>query len=165
LARLPVIGLVAACLALVAIGHAVFLRWLASGNEPRAIERILAVPYDGGPLRAHLLATTRDGAPVLSNQSQALYTVLRRPTIGVPERRLTPTEWSAEAIVAHARKFGATRLVIFTRLPLGEADGSSDFVFQIPGRAPDDVRLLFHADDVLLYDITAPVTQPKPPAR
>lgn len=156
LSQLPAIGVTAAALALIAIGHTGLRSWLANGNEPSVIERALAAPYEGRTLRAHLTDATSDGTPILSNQSQALYTVLRRPTIGVPERRLTPAAWQPDAIIAHARKFGSKRLVIFTRLPLGEADGSSDFVFQIPGRAPPGARLLFHNDDVLVYDITKP---------
>ena len=147
-------GALVATALLIWVGGVAFGRWLETGNEPQRIAAILKTPWNGATIRQDLLAAGADGRPVLSNQSQALYSVLRQPTLGVPEKRLTPRLWTADSILALGRTFGARRLVIFKTMPLGETDGSSDFVLPLARSADSGLVLLTETADVSVFEIS-----------
>ena len=140
--------------ALLALNALAVPAWLQGNTGPRQIARALGAEHQSQTLRQLLTEAASDNTPVLSNQSQALHIVLRRPTLGVPERRLTPTVWSPDEILRVARRFGSRHLVIFRAMPLGGRDGSEDYVWRIAGREPPGLIKVHQDESVILYQIS-----------
>ena len=120
---------------------------------PARLEQKLGAGYRGQSLKAMLQQAGSVDSPIMSNQSQALHMVLRKPTIGVPENRLTPTVWSPQLLVELAHRFGVEYLVVFKDMPLGWPDGSDDYIWQIVGNEPPAVAELYADETVSLYRI------------
>ncbi len=125
-----------------------FAAWLRTGGQPAEIARLLDSPRQGGSLRNLLRAEASEASPVMSNQSQALHVALGRPTLGVPERRLTPRRWDTRDILDLADRFGATYLLVFLMMPLGAADGGDDYILQMVRQDPAALELV-QTDGVL----------------
>lgn len=97
--------------------------------------------------------------PVMSNQSQALYVNLRGPTLGIPERRLTPKNWSPDDVINYGIRFGVKYLVVFPQYPLGEPLGTEDFVL-MAALARKDLYLLHRSNDLIVLKLpTTPNNQ------
>lgn len=126
---------------------------IRQGWTPGQIARLLDHRAEGQSLRDRLVASASVSHPVMSNQSQALYAALQKPTLGVPEKRLTPNAWTPEQIVDLAQRFGVEHLVIFRTLPLGASDGSDDYVLQIVERTPSTLEPLHMSETVALYRV------------
>lgn len=146
----------AASLLLTLVNASSFLNFVENGAAPRKIEQMLSVELHDQSITAMLKDAGSVDAPIMSNQSQALHMVLRKPTIGVPENRLTPTEWTPKLLVDLARQFGVEYLVVFKTMPMGWPDGSDDYVWQMVGNEPDSVSQLHTDDAIALYRINPP---------
>ena len=130
-----------------------FATWLQNGGTPARLAEILSEPVEGKPALSLLQSAATLESPVMSNQSQALHVVLRRPTLGVPERRLTPTEWTPEAIVEVARKFGVTYLAVFRTMPLGSADGRDDYVWRAGQATTAGLDVVHQSEELAIFRI------------
>ena len=102
-------------------------------------------------VKAFLARESTLSAPVMSNQSQLLYLAIRKPTIGVPIRRLSARDWKTADIKELAKRFGVHYFLIFKRLHPGGEGRASDFLSLVlienpPWLAPvvvnEDVALL-----------------------
>ena len=146
-------GFAAGALFLTVVNLTEFASLLRDGAAPRQLERNLEVVFDGDSLRSTLENAATIGSPVMSNQSQALHMVLRKPTLGVPESRLTPTLWTPALLVEFAQKFGVEYLVVFKDMPLGSPGGSDDYIWQLVGNEPAGVSVLHSDATIALYRI------------
>ena len=117
------------------------------------MRRALQAGFHEATVESYLRQEASLKTPVFSNQSQLLHLILARPTIGVPEYRLTPHVWSAEDILALARKAGAHYLVVFRRMPLGKPDGSTDYVWRFASSGHPALTTLSTTDDLILFRI------------
>jgi Dolichyl-phosphate-mannose-protein mannosyltransferase len=144
-----------ACLgALTLVNIVEFRNWLRVGGTAARLETILAQDANGRTARESLASSASPARPILSNQSQALHAVLGRPTIGVPERRLTAQAWTADEIVALARRFKAQEAVVFRTLPLGAPDGADDFVWRMATTPHPALRSKFLSNDLAIIEIS-----------
>jgi hypothetical protein len=91
LAAKGVLGAAAAVLFGFAVAE--FHLFTVNGGMAAAIGRTLETQRNGISLAALLKTDATMSAPIMSNQSQILHAVLRQPTLGVPERRLTNRVW------------------------------------------------------------------------
>lgn len=131
-----------------------FVNWLDTGGTPAQLTQILKQETAGRPALDLLASGASVTSPVMSNQSQGLYVVLRRPTLGVPERRLTPTQWTPEQVVDFARRFGVAYLAVFRKLPVGSADGSDDYVWQAGRLSTPGLEPIHMSDDLAIFRVT-----------
>jgi hypothetical protein len=142
----------AAILAIAVQTHYVVTRW-SQDTLLAALGRALMERTNGASLADRLKDETPQDRPIASNQSQLLHLLLGRPTFGVPERRLTPRPWAPADVVSAIQRANAHHLVVFRRLPLGERDGSSDFVWQLDSAGHPDLTLVLRTDDISLYRV------------
>ncbi len=124
-------GAAIASVALVTCGYlAAFSAFVREGAYPARIEAILSQKVGSASARDLLRASATTKSPVMSNQSQALHVVLRRPTLGIAERRLTAREWSAEDVRRQAINFGVEYVVVFPTLPGGNPAADEDYILR-----------------------------------
>jgi len=155
LGRLSFQAFAVASLVLTLVNLSSFIGFLERGAAPRQIEEALSVKLDNQSIAAILESAGSLDAPIMSNQSQALHVVLRKPTVGVPENRLTPTVWTPDLLVDYAQKFGVEYLVVFKNMAMGWPDGRDDYVWQMVGKEPASVATLYADDAIVLYRMPA----------
>ena len=133
-----------------------FLRHTGTAATPQAaMRRALQAEVAGTTIETYLRRVSSLTAPVLSNQSQLLHLLIERPTVGVPQYRLTPRSWSGDDIVAVARRVGARYAVVFRRMPIGASDGSTDYVWRVAQAGHPALVPMVTTDEVALFQITA----------
>ena len=138
---------------MLAINARYHVQWLENKAAPGRIETVLETSYRLGSLRAFLSDVSSLSSPILSNQSQDLYTVLRKPTVGAPWAWMVKEPWTAEDIRELAARFGVEYLVIFHRIGPGR---DQDFVLRLLDEDPKFLAPLLVTDDVTLYRFVAP---------
>lgn len=84
----------------------------------------------------------------MSNQSQALHVVLRRPTLGIAERRLTSRVWSAEDVRQQAVNFGVEYVVVFPTLPQGNPAADEDYILRASKSGADGFETVHRSADL-----------------
>jgi hypothetical protein len=124
--------------------------WFRTSALPRLIRTNLAASYQGEPITALLSRKGGIDAPIFSNQSQALFVVLRKPTIGLPSRRFARQNYGPDEIRAVATKLGAEYLVIFPKRP-NTHFVNDDYLMLMTKQKPDFLSKLVATDDVELY--------------
>ena len=124
-------GAAVASVALVSVGYfASMANFVRDGAYPARLEAILSQKVGNTSARDLLRAAASMHSPVMSNQSQALHVVLRRPTLGIAERRITPRVWSTDDVRLQAKNFGVEYVVVFPTLPLGNPEADEDYVLR-----------------------------------
>lgn len=147
-------GVAATALAIVvAINLSMLLESLQSESAVTHVQSALEAEFDGAPLQTRLTQEASAATPILSNRSQALYVALRRPTLGIPERRIAARVWTPDEIVARARRFGVRYVVVFPQIPEGSADGSDDFVLTLLEAARPDLIEQYRDERVVLFEV------------
>jgi hypothetical protein len=128
---------------------------LQSRHDVGALRRILNTQTRDGMSAATLLADSAGKSPLMSNQSQQLYLALRRPTVGVPERRLSARLWTDADLQHLARRFDVRYIVLFKERPLGGANGRNDFVLTLARQHPDWTRSVLSTPELELLEVKA----------
>lgn len=119
-----------------------------------ALRKQLDYRVDGEPIIDLLRNAASLSTPVMSNQPQMMHIILRRPTVGVPEKRLTAHDWNSQEILALANKFQVEWLCILRKSPIGAEDGSEDYLWQLVGHEPAYLEKILMNDSVALYRFT-----------
>ncbi len=130
------------------------IHWLETRSPPARLAMILKTPYEGETLRNFLADKASLSSPLLSNQSQALYALLRKPTIGVPMARFATKSWTSEDIQALAARFGVAYLVAFPKIPYGPSR-DQDYVLQMLDHDPEFLTPLLVTGDIALFRVSA----------
>jgi hypothetical protein len=151
-------GAVAASLvALTLMNLGVWRAALASHHDVASLRKILDTELPNGMNAVSMLARAADtDAPLMSNQSQQLHLALRKPTLGVPERRLSERRWSDDDLHRLAQRFDVRYIVVFTRRPLGGAHGRNDYIWQLARERPDWARHVLSTPDLEVLAVLPP---------
>ncbi len=123
-------------------------------QEPLDASARAELGLEGRTLAEALSAEASISSPLLSNQSQHLYTVLRVPTLGVPPERLTAIDWTADDVLDLARRFNVEWVIVFKDLIHGDGV-SDDFVYQAVQSGTDAFGMVLETDEILLFRIDA----------
>lgn len=126
---------------------------LSNGGDLVKIRQALAKNHEGTLVEEFLRTSASRDTPVMSNQSQLLHLVLERPTIGVPQSRLTPRVWMPDDILSTARRFGIVYLAIFRKMPDGSVDGATDYLLKLAEKPSAELLPLLVTDELALYRI------------
>lgn len=127
---------------------------LKSRHDVASLRQILDTELrDGTSVASMLAASAGNGAPLMSNQSQQLHLALRKPTLGVPERRLSARRWNEADLHRLARRFNVNYIVLFKNRPLGGAHGSNDYVLPLAQQRPAWTRSVLSTPDLELLEV------------
>jgi hypothetical protein len=130
-----------------------FYTWLSSEKTPAYLNRVLDREVDGRPLRDLLIGASSEAHPVMSNQSQALFLLIRKPTVGVPERILTLMACEPEAVAGLAQRFGVSYLIAFRQAPINPFDPPDDCILQVIDQDPPFLTKLYLDEALAVYRI------------
>lgn len=143
--------------ALVAVTLINLLGWhaaLQKRHDVASLREILNAETSAGVSAATLLSSSAGtGAPLLSNQSQQLHLALRKPTLGVPERRLSARTWSDADLHSLAQRFDVRYIVLFKKRPLGGLQGDNDYVLPLAHQRPDWTRSVLSTPELELLEV------------
>lgn len=114
-----------------------------------AIRSALEAEIGGQTLAAFLSESATEASPLMSNQAQLLHALIDRPTIGIPSARLTSVDWTAEKIVALARRFGVSIVAVCRRLPEG-GDPRDPILAAVRNPHPS-LKKFYSDDNIILY--------------
>lgn len=128
---------------------------LALPSQAEEIRRILEGTNVGNEtLAARVRREASIASPVLSNQSQLAYHVIRKPMLGVPIRRLSiAPEWKPEDIRELARRFGTRYVLVFRAATAGGEGPTNDFLVMMDKAKPAWLTPVYEDDKVALLRI------------
>ncbi len=123
------------------------LRWFNKAAIPLRISQAIDVEYEGKPLEDVLRGIATDKSPLMSNQPQGLYAVIRQPTVGVVGSNF----WADEPnIFEIAKSVGAEFLIAFPASPV-HGHVSNDYILQFLAESPAELTELFMTNLVQIY--------------
>ncbi|MGI9363579.1 MAG: hypothetical protein ACR2O8_00205 [Rhizobiaceae bacterium] len=126
------------------------LRWFNKVAIPLRSSRAIDVEYKGELLEDVLRRLAMDKSPLMSNQPQGLYAVIRQPTVGVADSNF----WADDPdLFEIAQSAGAEYLIAFPDAPI-RGNVSNDYVLQFVAEDPSNLTELYRTDLIRIYQFS-----------
>lgn len=104
-------------------------------------------------IRNLLITNSSNDSPILSNQSQLLYLAIRKPTVGIPQRRLNSKYWRSEDIYAVVKRLNIQYVLIFKKIPNSDFGWRDDYVLSAFKTSPTWAKSIIATQDVELFEV------------